>query len=167
MSAPHLPTPRRLIMGHKADGTPVVHDETVPTTRSGTFAVAQAFMQDGFDPDPIEAVSGKDKPVQGMVNPKGTVVRWVDIPPNTDTPMHYTNTIDYIVCTHGTIEILLHDGSKYKIQPGDFAVQLANVHQLNNKGDDWARFVGVILPSKPGMVDGKNHTDGPLKALQF
>ena len=62
-----------------------------------------------------------------------------DIPPKTDTPMHYTNTIDYLVCTHGTIEILLHDGSKYMIKPGDFAVQLANVHQLNNVGDDWAR----------------------------
>ena len=77
MTAPKLPSPRRLIMGHKADGSPVVHDETVPTVQLGTFEVAQAFMQHSFDPDPIEAFSGKDKAVDGMVNTKGAVVRWV------------------------------------------------------------------------------------------
>ncbi len=53
--------------------------------------------------------------------------------------MHYTNSIDYLIMTNGTFELVLHDGSKRRLTPGDVVVQLANVHQWNNVGDDWAR----------------------------
>lgn len=51
--------------------------------------------------------------------------------------MHYTDTIDYAVATNGTFELVLHDGSKRVVKPGNVVVQLANVHQWNNVGDDW------------------------------
>ena len=59
--------------------------------------------------------------------------------------MHFTNTIDYIVVTHGTLEIVLHDGSKRRAVAGDVVVQLANVHQWNNVGDNWGR-ESVVRP---------------------
>lgn len=53
--------------------------------------------------------------------------------------MHYSNTIDYVVFTHGTWELVLHDGVKKTLRVGDVVVQLANVHQWINIGDDWGR----------------------------
>jgi quercetin dioxygenase-like cupin family protein len=155
MSAPKLSAPRRIVVGHTSTGEPAVHDDTVPTVAvPGNFHVAQAFVQTSFDPDPIQAFSGMDAKIDGMVPTEGAVIRWVgmspltplrriltgpDFPPNVETAMHYTNSIDYLIMTNGTFELVLHDGSKRRLTPGDVVVQLANVHQWNNVGDDWAR----------------------------
>lgn len=53
--------------------------------------------------------------------------------------MHYTDTIDYIVVTNGQFQLLTHDGTSRTVNVGDFVTQLANLHQWNNKTDQWAR----------------------------
>lgn len=52
--------------------------------------------------------------------------------------MHYTDTTDHLVVTHGTFELVLHDGSKREVSVGDVITQLGGVHQWNNNGDEWA-----------------------------
>lgn len=53
--------------------------------------------------------------------------------------MHFINTIDYVVITHGTFQLKFHDGTTTDVKPGDLIVQLGNVHQWNNSSDQWAR----------------------------
>ena len=69
----------------------------------------------------------------------------IDIPPHTETPMHYTDSIDYLTVSFGTLELLLTDGKKYEIGQGDIVIQLANVHQWNNVSDSWARELLIPL----------------------
>lgn len=78
MSGSNLPAPRRIITGHKADGSSAVVDEEVPVKMvPGNFGVSQAFAIDSFEPDPIKAFEGKDMKVNGMFVPGGVSMRWV------------------------------------------------------------------------------------------
>jgi hypothetical protein len=46
----------------------------------------------------------------------------LEFPPKGEAPMHYTDTTDYIVLTHGTCELVLHDGSKSRVVPGNVVI---------------------------------------------
>ena len=66
-------------------------------------------------------------------------VGWLDFPPNTNTAMHFTDTLDHVVIAAGKLELVLTDGSKRTCVSGDYIVQLGGFHQWNNVTDEWAR----------------------------
>ena len=90
MSIPNPPAPRRLIIGHHPDGSPNVHEDTVPTNPlPGNFSVAQAFMTESYEVDPIGVIEGRDGKVEGMSVPGGVVVRWVGKPCSCPNPLSF------------------------------------------------------------------------------
>jgi quercetin dioxygenase-like cupin family protein len=62
-----------------------------------------------------------------------------DVGPHTETPAHFTNSIDYGVVTHGTMRLVLHDGSHKDVKVGDVIIQVGNIHQWVNVSDEPAR----------------------------
>ena len=53
--------------------------------------------------------------------------------------MHFTDTLDYVIVTHGTLTLELHDGTTRDVGAGEVVIQLANVHAWHNRTDGWGR----------------------------
>jgi hypothetical protein len=56
---------------------------------------------------------------------EGTVVRYVNIPPGSLSPMHLTISLDYGILLKGEVSLVLDDGSETALNEGDLVVQRA------------------------------------------
>jgi len=70
--------------------------------------------------------------------------------------LHHTDTVDYVVCLDGPVELLLDDRVA-RLDAGDVAVQCGTNHGWHNPGPGIARIAVVLLdahPKRAGSVAG-------------
>ena len=92
----------------------------------------------------------------GITIPGGTVLRIVDMAPETTSPMHRTVSLDYGVVLEGEVELILDSGEKRIMRRGDVSIQRATNHAWRNLSETgWARMLYVLQESQPVVVDGK------------
>jgi len=86
----------------------------------------------------------------GLTISNGTVVRYVDMAPNSISPMHKTVSIDYGIVLEGTIELVLDSGETKIMRRGDVCVQRATNHAWRNitEGNGWSRMVFVLVTAE-------------------
>ncbi|KAH8897199.1 hypothetical protein GQ53DRAFT_507016 [Thozetella sp. PMI_491] len=106
----------------------------------------------------------------GLVNPNGTVCRFVDFAPGNRVMTHRTQSLDYGIVLEGNVLMELDDGSSTLIRRGDVAVQRATMHGWKNASDtEWARMLFVLQDCKPLVVGGarlgENLGDDGVKAF--
>jgi len=95
----------------------------------------------------------------GIVNPGGTVLRFVDFGPGFESMMHRTRSLDYGIVVEGSIELILDSGAKQILQRGDVCVQRGTNHAWRNPSKtEWTRVVYILQDSQPVEVGGE-----PLK----
>ena len=101
------------------------------------------------------ADDGKQK-ITGTVPPDGgTRFGILDIAlGNTRHPPHRTDTIDYIICLSGEVDLEL-DGSRVTLRAGNILVQRGTNHAWVNRGSIPARLAFVL-------IDGAPKRDGSL-----
>ena len=159
-----LPQQHRYITGHNAEGKAIVHTHndfewqpfdgdqlafSVPYTTS-EFPVD---LTGDADVDEHKRVLGSGK--FGLVNPRGTVFRYVDFAPGYACGMHRTQSLDYGIVLHGDIDMVLDSGEVHPLKQGDVAIQRATQHQWINKSKtEWARMIFVLQDCKPLVVGG-------------
>lgn len=101
------------------------------------------------------AASGK----LGLVNPNGTVARFVDFAPNNgrkEGMMHRTQSLDYGIVIEGEMIMELDNGSRTHMKRGDVAVQRATNHAwINASETEWARMFFVLQDCKPLSIGGE------------
>jgi quercetin dioxygenase-like cupin family protein len=78
----------------------------------------------------------------------GTTFMVFELPAGQASPMHATDTIDYIVVLKGRLELQLETGS-VELGPGDCVVDRGVVHAWRALGDEPAMSVGVLVPARP------------------
>ena len=85
----------------------------------------------------------------GVCIPNGTVLRLLDIPPNTRSPMHRTKSLDYAIVLEGSIIAGLDSGAEKVLRRGDIVIQRGTNHDWMNASDtEWARMAFVLLDSE-------------------
>ncbi|EMC98770.1 hypothetical protein BAUCODRAFT_31040 [Baudoinia panamericana UAMH 10762] len=95
----------------------------------------------------------------GIVNPGGTVLRYVDFAPGFESMMHRTQSLDFGIVLEGSIELILDSGEKRQLFRGDCCIQRGTNHAWRNPSDqEWVRVVYVLQDSNPVHIQGK-----PLK----
>lgn len=161
-----LPQPMRYVTTHnETTGKAIVHtsepaqwqaldnDEmafSVPFTTS-QWPISMTNETDIKQHDQLMA-SGK----LGLVNPGGSVCRFVDFAPGSTPLMHRTVSLDYGIIIEGEVEMQLDSGEKKVLKRGDVAVQRGTMHAWRNVSDkEWARIVFVLLSSEKVEVGGK------------
>jgi quercetin dioxygenase-like cupin family protein len=93
----------------------------------------------------------------GVVQPKGTVLRFADFAPNSKGFIHRTQSLDYGIVLEGTIVLELDDGSTTLMSRGDVAIQRATMHGWHNPSEtEWARLLFVLQDCEPLRVNGKS-----------
>jgi quercetin dioxygenase-like cupin family protein len=77
------------------------------------------------------------------------LVRWmvVDQGPNTETPMHHTDTIDFETILSGTVDLILGDGAHH-LEAGDMVV-MNGVDHAWKAGPDGYRMSAVLIGTPP------------------
>ncbi|WWD20840.1 hypothetical protein CI109_105317 [Kwoniella shandongensis] len=164
MSPTPLPAPRRILVAHSpTSGEAVLLDDTFPHPTEDEHVKAQVgYIQAEPLGDPSKALEWAESRPKKISHDDQISIRWVDIPPNSDGALHFTDTFDYLVITHGEAVLVLHDGTTKTVTVGDVIVQIANIHAWSNKTSEWARFFGVVVPSKPFKLDGKGLEEAPF-----
>ncbi|KAI5457055.1 hypothetical protein BGZ63DRAFT_408516 [Mariannaea sp. PMI_226] len=92
----------------------------------------------------------------GLVSHGGTVLRYVDIPPQDKSTMHRTVSLDYGILIEGELECLLDSGESRILRPGDVVVQRGTMHQwINHSDTTWARIAFILIHATPLEFNGK------------
>ena len=140
--------PRRIVTGHDADGRSVVlSDAPTPKTHDiGTAAFHELWITDAT-PAPIAATEPEptNRPVRTPPPANGVMVRFTEMAPGAESPMHRTETVDVGVVLEGETWLLLDDGSETRVGRGDAVVQRGTNHAWANRSDSSARMVFVLI----------------------
>ena len=167
-SRSHLPQPRRFVTTHDSQGVGIFSDalpEEVdfwavgPPDKPASFGLGYATCTNPVrltnDVDLIDIRSLNERPKEmPLVQRGGSLVRYVDYPPKSSSPMHRTVSCDYAITLIGNMECRLDSGDSRVVRAGDVLVQRGTKHQWFNNSDSWARMLYVLLDATKVEVGG-------------
>jgi quercetin dioxygenase-like cupin family protein len=156
--------PRRIVTGHDASGkSVVVSDAPTPKTLDiGTAAFHEIWIT-AQTPAQIAATEPEptERPLRTPPPPDGVIVRFTEMAPGAESPMHRTQTVDVGVVLEGETWLLLDDGSETRMVPGDAVVQRGTNHAWANRSDRPVRMVFVLIDGT--ISDELQAATGPLE----
>jgi quercetin dioxygenase-like cupin family protein len=158
-----LPPVHRVVTGHDENGRARFRSEDVSPLRmvpSGDAAMLTIWSTATVPADNNDETEGRERPV-GLTLNGGSVIRFVDMLPHQESPMHRTNSIDYGIVLKGEVELELEDGHKRTIREGGVIVQRGTNHLWRNITDEVCR-VAFILIEAPAY----RHKGAPLDEMK-
>jgi quercetin dioxygenase-like cupin family protein len=148
-----MSVPRRIVTGHDASGKSVVLSDTSSpkTTDVGTAAFHEIWVTEGM---PVKIPSSEpeptDRPIRVPPPANGVMIRYTEMAPGAESPMHRTETLDVGIVLDGETWLLLDDGSETRVGPGDAVVQRGTNHAWANRSDRPVRMVFVLVDGEIG-----------------
>lgn len=134
---------RTLITGVDADGRSCVvsQDELVLNPVGPGFAMGIPYATT-TSPPPARPV-GAAPLIDQYIDPG--IVRWmvVEFGPDSETPMHHTDTLDLQTVLSGTVDLVLDDGT-HRLETGDL-VALTGVDHAWKTGAEGCRLGAVLI----------------------
>src|SRR6188472_3322654 len=140
--------PRRIVTGHDASGRSVVlSDAPTPKTLDiGTAAFHEIWIT---AQTPVEIAATEPEPTERPVRTpppaNGVMVRFTEMAPGAESPMHRTETVDVGVVLEGETWLLLDDGSETRMTAGDVVVQRGTNHAWANRSGAPVRMMFVMI----------------------
>ena len=157
--------PRRIVTGHDASGKSVVLSDG-PNPK--TLDIGSALFHEVWITDRTPVAIGAsepseptDRPVRVPPPENGVMVRYTEMGPGAESPMHRTESLDVGVVLEGETWLLLDDGSETRVGPGDAVVQRGTMHAWQNRSDRPVRMVFVMIDGELG--DDVRDAAGPLE----
>ena len=152
--APTPPRIRRIVTGHGADRTARVIEDGVAANakQAGNGAVSTLIWS--TDRSPADIAVGVDFEDMGarvigtQPPPSGTRFAVIEFPPGAPTAMHRTESIDYVICLAGEIDMDMDD-STVTMRTGDVMVQRGTNHSWVNRSSGPARLAFVLIDGEP------------------
>ena len=147
---------RRVVTGHdRANTAKVIIDGFADNVKSSapTSASIAVWASDTMpiempigEAGQIEDAGGRKLPTQPP--PNGTRFIVMEFDPGAEGMMHRTETIDYISCLEGEIDMDMDDSS-VKLRAGDVMVQRGTNHAWVNRSTTRARLSIVLIDARP------------------
>ncbi|MDY6996173.1 MAG: cupin domain-containing protein [Actinomycetota bacterium] len=138
---------RTLMTGFDADGKSCVvsQDDLTLDQLAPGFAMGIPYATT-TNPPPARAGGSAPLIDQGIAP---GLVRWmvVELGPDSETPMHHTDTLDLQTVLSGSVELVLDDGA-HRMEAGDLAV-LTGVDHAWRAGSEGARLSAVLVGTPP------------------
>lgn len=147
---------RRVITGHDASGKAVVKiDEVAKHLHEGRpgATVCNVWTTEGF---PANNDRDEDAGLRkvGTTIPNGTIFRILEFAPGLAPRNHRTDSIDYIVCMSGEIDMELDD-TVVHLRAGDVMVQRGTIHNWINRGTAPCVLAVILIAAKSVEAGGK------------
>ena len=102
-----------------------------------------------------------DPPVRTPPPAGGVTVRFTEMAPGAESPMHRTETLDVGIVLDGETWLLLDDGSETRVGPGDAVVQRGTNRAWANRADGPVRMVFVMIDGE--IANEVRAAAGPLE----
>jgi naringenin degradation protein FdeH len=151
---------RRIVTGHDASGKAVVWIDAPATNHKFPDDHVTSTLMWVTDETPADFTKDEDqgKRILGSAPPPGgTRFAVIEFQPGNEVHgLHRTDTIDYVICISGEIDMELDD-STVRMKAGDVMVQRGTNHAWVNRGKVPARVAFVLVDGKPkraGSVAG-------------
>jgi quercetin dioxygenase-like cupin family protein len=153
-----LPDPpiRRIVTTHDEAGKAVVMLEDAASNHKWSGHGNVSTMIWSTDRTPAEMWTKEDygaRIVPRQPPPMGSRFAIIDMPPGSPGFMHRPDTLDYVICLDGTIDMDLDD-STVTLRAGDVLVQQGTNHAWVNRSQAKARVAFVLLDALP-KPDGR------------
>ena len=141
---------RRIVTGHDAAGKAIITmDGPAPHQNSRGGVISTLIW--GSDESPAEVWTGEDFGARENIlepPPNGSWFRIVEFPAAGPGRMHRTDTVDYVVCMSGEIDMELDDGATIHMAVGDVMVQQGTYHSWINRGTEPCRIAFCLIDAK-------------------
>jgi quercetin dioxygenase-like cupin family protein len=150
----NYPPIRRIVTGHDKNGVAkVLIDSAAGNAKipsPGTVSTLIWCTDSTPAPMPIGAdVEDMGARIIGTAPPaNGTRFAVIDFPPGNKPFMHRTESVDYVICLEGEIEMDMDD-STVTLKAGDILVQRGTVHAWANRSKARARVAFVLIDAIP------------------
>jgi quercetin dioxygenase-like cupin family protein len=148
-----MSVPRRIVTGHDASGKSVILSDTPSpkTTDIGTAAFHEIWVTEGIPVQiPASEAEPTDRPIRVGPPANGVMIRFTEMAPGAESPMHRTETLDVGVVLEGETWLLLDNGSETRVGSGDAVVQRGTNHAWANRSDQPVRMVFVLVDGEIG-----------------
>ena len=153
---------RRIVTGHDDSGKTLVWmDGAVKNQKFPGLGMTASTLIWVTDETPAGFTGDVDAGarVVGTAPPAGgTRFCVIDFQPGNEAHLHRTDTIDYVICILGEIDMDMDDSTVH-MKAGDIMVQRGTNHGWANRGTELARLAFVLVDGKPkraGSVSGSN-----------
>ncbi len=147
-----LSTLRRIVTGHDAAGKAVVLMDGAPTNAKHPDDKVTSTLMWVTDQAPADLLAEGDAGARrlGTAPPVGgTRFAVLDLlPGNSFHGQHRTDTVDYVICMAGEIEMAL-DSDTVRMKAGDIMIQRGTNHAWINRGSTPARIAFVLIDAQP------------------
>lgn len=149
-----LPSTRRIVTAHNSEGKAVIKfDSMIDGKETPHGPWIELLWSSSSLPPEVDTTKDLELAATGLSN-NGTIVRIVDFPPKSTGLMHRSITLDYVYILKGEITLVLDDGSSTVVTANEAVIQQATMHRWDNRTDEWARLLVVLIASKKPVVNG-------------
>jgi quercetin dioxygenase-like cupin family protein len=142
---------RRVVTGH-SDGKAVVWQDGAATNQFSAVPGLVSTLVWSSDAAPAEYLRDEDMGARKLgiqPPPSGTRFSVLEIQPGNTAYMHRTDSLDYVVCLAGEIEMDMDGGSTVKMAAGDVMVQRGTNHSWVNRSAAPCRLAVVLVDGTP------------------
>ena len=155
---PPDPPIRRIVTAHDGRGKAVVFHDGPATNHkwSGGGTVSTLIWSSDQAPAEIRGTEDYGARIIATQPPaNGSRFCVIDFPAGAPGRMHRTDTVDYVVCVNGEIDMEMDHGRSVHMKAGEVMVQQGTNHSWINNGTEVCRIAFVL-------IDGKPSADGSL-----
>jgi mannose-6-phosphate isomerase-like protein (cupin superfamily) len=152
-SKPHI---RRLVTGHDPSGEATTWLDAEATNHKFPGEGISSTLMWVTDSSPADFLTTEDggERILGTAPPaNGTRFTVMEFHPGHEVHgFHRTDTVDYVICISGSIDMDLDDGT-VTMHPGDIMVQLGTNHRWVNRGKELCRLAVILIDGEPKRPD--------------
>ncbi len=154
------PTFRRIVTRHDADGKATVWmDDDAANHKFPNDKISSTLMW-STDASPTAILGSEDEGgrILGSAPPPGgSRFTMMEFQPGNEATLHRTDTVDYVICIAGEIDMILEDSQSVTLRAGDVVIQRGTNHAWANRSDRPCRLAVVLLdalPKRQGSISG-------------
>ena len=142
---------RRIVTGHDAGGKAVVWLDGPATNHKFSSDKQSSTLMWVTDATPADFTTDIDAGQRILGTPPpagGTRFTVMELQPGNTPRMHRTDTVDYVICLAGEVEMDLDD-TTVKMSAGDIMIQRGTNHGWANRSNAPARLAFVLVDGTP------------------
>ncbi|MDF2116980.1 cupin domain-containing protein [Roseiarcaceae bacterium H3SJ34-1] len=155
------PVFRRVVTGHDANGNVIVLSDGLAENQKFPDAKVSSTMMWSTVATPTDFSGDEDEGarVLGTAPPAGgsrfTMMEF--LPGHDYHGMHRTDTVDYVICLEGEIDMFVNEADFVTLKAGDVLIQRGTYHGWANRSSARCRLAVVLLdavPKRSGSIGG-------------
>jgi quercetin dioxygenase-like cupin family protein len=151
---------RRVVTGHDANGKAMIWIDADATNHKFPNEKITSTLMWSTDATPTCILGDEDEGgrILGSAPPLGgSRFTMMEFQPGNEATMHQTDTVDYVLCISGEIEMTVDGSKSVTLRTGDVLIQRGTNHAWTNRSDKPCRLAVMLLdalPKREGSISG-------------